>query len=565
MRGYELVANTLVELGIRHVFGLMGNGNLPWLSYAVDQNLFEYICVRHEATAVSAAAGYARTTGKIGVATTTHGPGLGNAFTALTAAARDNSPIVVVIGVPPLDNPTAMQRMDHATFAHLCGAGFNLCEDPEKMGMVLARAAQAAYSLKKPQVVAYYDDHFEKEVAAPDRPITKLRFRDAGRTPPADDIATAVDILAAAKKPLIIAGQGAVFAEARAAVEELGEHIGALFGDTMMSRHLFAGSPYAVGLMGISGHPMTDMLIKDADCVVAVGASLNFSQTRRFKQLAGKRVIHIDNQLANTPSFQKIDLSLIGDAEATLNALSAEWRRRNLGRREGARTPDTLERIRKFRVHREDQDVSTASGLDPRTVYMRINAMLPKDRIVVTDGGRVIETCMHIMEAGDGRSFLYCSGFAAIGVALGTAIGVAVARRDRTVVLVVGDGGFAITAQELDTIQRAGLQMLILVMNDRQYGFETRHIAHMKARGDHVSVKAAQCESLPFDGVARAYGGDGAVLATKAELDRFALAPDMLRGLYLLDVRVDPNFDPWIVWSAKNFAASLAQAEAVSA
>lgn len=554
MFGYQLVAKTVAELGFRHVFGLMGNGNLPWLAYGVDQNLFNYISVRHEATSVCAAAGYARASGGVGLATVTHGPGLGNTFTALTAAVRDNSPIVVLIGVPPLNHPTAIQRMDHRQFTELCGAVYHQVEEPEKMSAVLAQAAHLATLTKKPQVVGIYNDDLEKEVVSADMPLPSHATRTDRRVPPADDIACAIDMLAEAKWPVIVAGQGAVFSDARSAIEELGDELGAVYGETQMARHFFAGNKKVVGLIGISSHPMTDKWLKAADCVLVVGASLNASQTKRFKLFEGKRVIQIENTVSNIPAFHKVDFTLIGDAQATVLNLIGEWRRRKLGRRVGARTDQLLAALARHYPHCEEDDISDDDGLDPRTVYMHLEKVLPENRLIVTDGGRAMETLHHLVSAPDAQSYLWTSGFASIGMGLGAAIGAGKAKPDRPLVLIAGDGGFTMTAQELDTIHRSGMQILIFVMNDLQYGSEVRHIAHLHHRGHHVTMAAAQFDaSLPLDALARAYGGGGQVIETKQDLDNFQVTPEKLQGLYLVDVRIQRKFDVWIEWSPKKF------------
>lgn len=553
MYGYEVVAKTVAALGFQHVFGLMGNGNLTWLSYGVDRKLFEYVPVRREDAAVAAAAGYARSSGKIGLATLTHGPGLGNAFTALTAAVKDNSPIVVLIGVPALSNPTALQRMDHATFTMLTGAGYHTVEQADKLGTTITRAMWAADAQKRPQVVGIYHDQFETVVSGLDMPFPLPTVPDQRPRPSDDVIATAVDMIAAAKRPLIVVGQGASFSDARNAVEALGDQVGAIYADTMLARHVLAGNPHMTGMIGISAHPMTDNFIADTDFVLVVGASLNFSQTRRFKLFSGKKVMLIESNVARIPDFQPIDMLLVGDARATLEALSGAWATRGLPSREGARSDALARRMTSFKVYDDAEDTSSDAGVDPRAVYATLDRQLPGERLVVTDGGRVIETLHHLMRARDARSYLYGSGFASIGLGLGMSIGAGLANPGRVLLHVTGDGGFLMAAQELDTVVRSGVQMLVFVMNDSQYGSEVRHISHMAHRGHRMSFDAAQFDTPYLDALARAYGGQGEVLANAEDVANFRLTPEKLKGLYLVDVRVDRDFDPWKVWEPTKF------------
>jgi thiamine pyrophosphate-dependent acetolactate synthase large subunit-like protein len=553
MYGYEVVARTVASLEFDHVFGVMGNGNLSWLSYGVAEDLFNYVPVRREDAAVAAAAGFARSTGRVGLATVTHGPGLGNAFTALVAAVKDNSPIVVLIGVPALSNSTALQRMDHPTFTMLTGASYHAVETPDKLSTTIVRARLAAHEQKRPQVVGFYCDHFEAEVAKLEFPFSQSALPESRSIPDAESIAEAVGLIAAAQKPLIVFGQGASFSGARAEVEQLGDMIGAVFADTMLGRHGLSAHPFMAGMIGISSHPMTDRFIADTDLVLVVGASMNFSQTRRFKLFNGKKVILIENDVSRTPSHQPLDMVLVGDARATLEALAQEWERRGLGSREGARTEALAKQLKDFKVYSSDEDTSGAGGVDPRAVYAALDAQLPADRLIVTDGGRVIETLHHILTARNARSYLYCSGFATIGLGLAMSIGAGHANPGRPLLHVTGDGGFMMSAQELDTVVRSGMQMLVMVMNDSQYGSEIRHIAQLGRQGHNLSVEAAKFKTPYLDALARAYGGNGEVLETKADVANFKITPEKLNGLYLVDVRVAPRFDPWQVWAASKF------------
>ncbi|WP_423460224.1 thiamine pyrophosphate-binding protein [Ottowia sp. VDI28] len=550
MYGFELIARTVADLGFRQVFGLMGSGNLPWLCHGVDNGLFEYVSVRHEASAVNAAAGYARASGRVGLATTTQGPGIGNAFTALTAAARDNTPIVVLIGIPALSNPTAPQRMDHRTFVELTGAAFHQVEQPGKMAGAIVRATQAAYQQRRPQVVAIYHDHQEMEVADHDMPWVPASVPELVRiSPAAADVSRAVELLLQARKPLILAGQGAVHSDAKEAIQALGRHLGAVYCHSMLAQNFFDRSEPAIGLVGVCSHPQTDLWLRDADCVLVFGASLNNIQTKRQKLFADKPVIQVDNQLLGTPDFHRVDVSVIGDAQLTAQALLNEL----LARHVPARPPraELLPQLQAFRAHRESDDVSDHSGIDPRTLFLRLNEALPADRMVVSDGGRCIETLHHLMPARDARSFLFTSGFAAIGLSVGEALGAGYATPGRPLVMFTGDGAFLMNAQDLDSVVRYGRQMLVFVMNDAQYGSEARHLNHLRHAGHKLSMAAAQWEYRSYEALARAVGGSGETLRTKADLDHFQLTPDKLRGLYLVDVRVKPGFDVWVEWSPK--------------
>lgn len=558
MQGFEITAESVARLGHTHVFGVMGSGNLPWLCHGVDKGLFEYVSVRHEAAAVNAAAGFARASGRVGLATTTQGPGIGNTYTALTAAVKDRAPIVLLTGIPAYANPLAPQRMDHKAFVQLTGAGFHLVEQGDKIASTIAQASHLAYARKCPQVVAVMNDLQERDVGTPDTPLASMHADDARIAPAASELERAVTLMAAARRPLILVGQGALYSGAGAAIKALGQEVGALFSHTMLAQHLLGRDVPVIGLVGVCAHPQTEAWLREADCVIAFGASLNGLQTKRQKSFEGKTVIQIEADPMGLPAFQRLDLALIGDARSTAQALLSTWRAAGLPRRSEWDIQAMQERIAAWRPHTDADDVSDDTGLDPRSVYTRLEQLLPPDRLIVTEGGRCTEVIHHLMSARDARSFLFASGFAAIGLGLGVALGAGLAQPDRPLLLVSGDGGFLMNAQELDTVVRSGRQMLVFVMNDAQYGSEARHLQHLARAGHPMTMAAAQWPYRPYVDVARAFGGAGEIISSKAELDRFELTPDKLQGLYLVDVRTKPDFDSWVEWSPKKLGLAAA-------
>jgi len=249
----------------------------------------------------------------------------------------------------------------------------------------------------------------------------------------------------------------------------------------------------------------------------------------------GAKIIQCELDVDQGFKASSPQLGLLGDAGACVRALTAEWRRRGHGSRPvSARVPsrDDIERS----ILEVDLGHDPERGLDPRTVHVIFNRKLPANRIVVTDGGRAGIPLPALLDAQDAQSWITSRGYGSIGLGIGASIGASVAAPDRPIVLFCGDGGFMMSAQELDTIRLHHLDVTIVIMNDAQYGSEIKYLNKLG-----LDLEVAQQSMPDIMLLAKAFGGSGVILETDHDLDKVELP---LSGLFLVEVRIDPEINP---------------------
>jgi thiamine pyrophosphate-dependent acetolactate synthase large subunit-like protein len=284
-------------------------------------------------------------------------------------------------------------------------------------------------------------------------------------------------MLQEARRPVIVAGRGAVLSGARAQLERLGDRIGAVLTTSAVANGFFSGAPYDVGIAGGFSSPFAAELLAQADVVVAFGAGLNRWTTRHGALIGpATTVVQVDVSQAALGRHRAIHLGVVGDAAAVARAVVLE-----LGAgadAEGFRTPRLEEHIAARRWRDEPYEDRAPTGrIDPRTFSRALEEVLPAERTVVVDSGHFTGWPSMFLSVPDASSWVFVNAFQAVGLGLGCAIGAAVARPDRVTVAAVGDGGLFLALQELDTAARTGVRLLIVVYDDAAYGAEVHHFA----------------------------------------------------------------------------------------
>jgi len=461
MKAYEALAAQLVQLGTTDVFGLMGDGNLKLIPTLTDTHGVRVHSARHEAGAVAMADGYARSSGRLGVCTVTQGPGLTNALTALITAHRGRTPLVALVGDTPLGVRGLPQDIDQAPL--IAAAGLTHAPfAPETAHADLARAWRTALDTRRPVVLTLPTDVQELEAGdsvCPLPPSTRATV-----APPSLEAAAAA--LELAKRPVVVAGRGALEAGARDDVVALADHVGAVLATSLPLNGWFAGHPFAAGIAGGFAHPEMRELLGEADVVVALGASLNHFTTRGGGLFApDATIVQVDEDPEAHGRYTRFDVAVVGDAGATAREL-----RTLVSSGERFRTADVRERI--ARGARPDPDASDEAGLDPRLVARTLAASLPAGSALAVDGGHFMGFPSMDIPVTRPADYVFSLDFGSIGLGLAAAVGAAVADPTRTVVAAVGDGGLLMSLGELDTVARSGLPIVVAVFNDAAYGAE---------------------------------------------------------------------------------------------
>jgi thiamine pyrophosphate-dependent acetolactate synthase large subunit-like protein len=533
----EAVGRAVAALGCRQVFGVVGSGNFVVTRALVDRGA-AFLAARHETAAVTMADAWARVTGEVGVATVHQGPGFTNALTGLAEAAKARTPLVVLAGDTSAAAVRSNFRVDQAALAAAVGAVPERVYTPASALDDVARAfRRAALERRAVALMLPLDVQAAPDAGAPSPPLPDLATRTR---PAADAVAAASDLLMRARRPAIVAGRGAVLAAARAALEELGERIGAVLATSALGNGLFAGNPYALGISGGFASPVAAELLRSADLVVAAGASLNMWTTRHGALIGpGAAVVQIDCDVDAIGAHRPVDFGIVGDVAEAAAALTSALRERG-HTATGFRTADLADRIARGRWRDQPyEDAGAPAGsdrIDPRTLSIHLDRMLPAERLLAIDSGHFMGWPAMYLDVPDPQGFVFTQAFQSIGLGLASAIGAAVARPDRLTVAALGDGGALMAAGELETVGRLGLPMLVVVYNDAAYGAEVHHFG---PRGEPLDI--VTFPDTDFAALGRSAGADGVTVRRVEDLAAVERWVADRPGPLVVDAKVEPT------------------------
>jgi thiamine pyrophosphate-dependent acetolactate synthase large subunit-like protein len=528
----EAVGSALAEFGVTHAFGLIGSGNFA-VTNALASRGVSFIAARHESAAVSMADGYARVTRGVGVVTVHQGPGLTNALTALTEAAKARTPLLVLAADVPTAAVRSNFRIDQAGLVAAVGAIPERIETPASMPETLVRAWRRASSERRAVVLSLPLDVQSAE--APSESIAAT-VPPSPPAPAPELVARIADILVEAHAPAIVAGRGAVLADAAGTLEDLGERVGALLATSANGHGLFAGNPWGAGISGGFAPPGARML-RDADVVLAFGASLNMWTTRHGELIGpAAQVVQIDVDREAIGVHRSVDLGLVADARLAAQAITAELDRRG-HRARGFRRDEIAEALARGTWREAPiEDASDDRRIDPRTFSRALDELLPPQRIVAVDSGHFMGWPPMYLAVPDAAGFVFTQSFQSIGLGLSSAIGAAVARPDRLTVACLGDGGALMAAGEFETLVRLSLPVLVVIYNDAAYGAEVHHFA---PQGHPVDIVRYPDPDLA--GLARGLGAESATVRRLNDLETLKPWLQRREGPFVLDVKVVPD------------------------
>jgi thiamine pyrophosphate-dependent acetolactate synthase large subunit-like protein len=498
MRMYDILARAFAQEGVGTCFALLGDANMNWAARLAAQGC-RMVYVRHEHCALAAAMAYARKSGDVGVATVTCGPGVTQLVTALPAAVRARLPVVVFAGEAPLKSGWYNQEIDQAPLIHATGAAYVALHMPERMPVAVRDAFLKARRERRPVVLGVPFDLQNRLWDGPaelPRPSRELLPRPSPMPPHADDVASAAKLVDAAERVVVLAGLGAVEAGAGAACRELAARTGGLLATTLPARGLFHDDPFCIGISGSFTPEAGLAYLAQADLVIAVGCSLAYHAGGGGQLWPEAKVLQVDIDPVAVSQGQEVARHhLRADARLGVEALTAALRSRTRSWRSG----EIAARIRDAKPDSQVVDVEPGL-LDPRRVVEALEDALPQDWEMVNSGGHS-SWFFAQMPSRAQEKFLTIREFGAIGNGISFAMGVAAARPDRTVVLFDGDGSLMMHVQELETIRRHGLNILIVVMNDGAYGSELH-----KLRSEGMPEDGSVFGYCDFAAIARGFG-----------------------------------------------------------
>ena len=525
--------------GIEHIFGLLGEGNLN-LVLACEKHGQKWIALRHEMAAVVAAETYAQSKG-LSVAFVTHGPALLNALNPLVAGLKSSTSLVLVTGEINAEYTSAPQWCDQRTIIQSLGIRYFRVNEPESALKVVVEAFEFSLRENVPVVLAiptdmqtlFHEDFTDianvinqnDSMSEPRITSTTTNiFKGAQKS----DIDRLVKLIEASQFPVILAGRGAFHAKDE--LLSLGQKIGALMATTLLGKGLFADSNWGIGFVGGFERKFTHEFLRKADLVIVFGASLNQFTLGYSDVLKQKNMVSIN--LTNGLAEGKIKnlFEIVGDSALTALTLTENL----ILQQTGFRSDDVQKEIRDFDVESEFTDMSGINGLDSRRISSFLEKHVPIPRGLTVDLGYFTSEPSRIIEVSNPRHFGWALSFGSIGVGLGSAIGLSHANPHLPIICAIGDGGLMSCIQELDSVSRYKLPILIAVFNDSSYNVEYQFLSESK---DNLAISIFEDRS--FADIASAFGIRSYEARTISDLASLSEHLQEINEPILIDFRVD--------------------------
>ena len=543
---YEVLAADIQRLGVTAVFGLMSDDTALFVT-TLDAMGLRFYGARHENQAVAMAEGYAAATGRLGIAIIGRGPATANGLHGAVYASRTGSRVLLIFGYVSTGAGAAIGLGPNGLGPD--GKAFNAPVVLEASGIKTFVAAESATARRSLALAVASTQaggcaalllpmNVQFGLIAPGpanapaalAPTTAPRLR--ARQVAVDAAAALLD---RSRKPLFVVGLGAHQAGARSAIEQLADRVGAVVATSLKAKDMFRGWPYNLGMIGSFSHSAGRRLIDEADCIVVFGAGLNQRTTSYGTAVPpGVPLIQVDTTRSHIGRWCHADLALVANArdaaEQLLGAVAAKPAADKPFHTEAVRL-----RLADFDIAGDFEPAHTPRTIDPRSVALALDKLLPADRNTVFDSGNFLQVLPYVSGQGPDH-FKSAHDFSSIGLGFGTALGFAVGSPQRCTVLFIGDGAFLMTMGELETVVREDIPLVIVLMNDCAYGAE---LHYLKMR--NMPVSKSVFPDIDYAPIAAGFGFQAATVRTLAELQ--ALAP-MLRqpeGPIFLDCKINAS------------------------
>jgi acetolactate synthase-1/2/3 large subunit len=542
MTGGDAILRALEAEGVEVMFGIPGGAIMPTYDAIARGTTIRHVLARHEQGAGHMAQGYARASGRVGVAIATSGPGATNLVTPIADAWMDSTPLVCITGQvrSTLIGTDAFQECDITGITMPIVKHSWLVQDARDIPSVLRAAFHVARTGRCGPVLvdvprdvqeAVADITFPGELDLPGwRPPTKvhpLQIREAARA------------IAFARKPVLYVGGGTLNGNACAELLHLAEAGSLPVVTTLMGKSAFPEDhELHFGWPGMHGPKWSNLALNTSDVLVAVGARFDDRVTGKLSAFApGATVVHLDVDAAEISKLREADIPVVGALSTAVGELAREVERH---RADGVPAPDAwLEQIRDWRDEFPLRYDTGGEWLKPQTVVETLQRLTAdKDVIVTTGVGQHQMWAMQYVTSIRPRSFITSGGLGTMGYGIPAAIGAKAARPEATVVCVDGDGCFQMTAQELATATAENLPIVVVLVNNGYLGMVTQwQDMFYDGRRSHVDLTT----SVPsYAKLAEAYGGVGMVVTDEAELEAALEEALRLERTVVVDCRVDP-------------------------
>jgi len=526
LTGSGAILKTLEMLGIKDVFGIPGGAIMPFYDELMSSTAVRHILVRHEQGAGHAAEGYALASGGIGVAIATSGPGATNLVTAIADAYMDSVPLLAITGqvFSSVMGTDAFQEVDIVGITMPIVKHSFLVKDPAEVPAIFAAAVQIATTGRPGPVLVDVTKDAQQNTAPfvwppkvelPGyRPVTKAHGKQ---------VVAAAQLLAEAKRPIIYVGGGVVRAKASAELKEFAQLVGAPVVTTLMARGAFPdSSPLHLGMPGMHGAVPAVLGFQESDLIVALGARFDDRVTGKVSEFApDAQVIHVDIDPAEIGKIREAAIPIVGDVREVLIDLAVAFR--DASAEHPADYADWWRRLETLReTYPLGWDDPTDGHLSPQAVIRRIGELSGPEAIFATGVGQHQMWAAQFIAHEHPGEFINSGGAGTMGFGVPAAMGAKVARPDRIVWAIDGDGSFQMTNQELATCAINDIPIKVAIINNSSLGM-VRQWQTLFYEGRHSFTDletGGGTQMIPdFVKLAEAYGALGIRVTKEEEID----------------------------------------------
>lgn len=536
MTGAKMLIETLQIEGVEVVFGYPGGRVLFIYDEIYKQKYFKHILVRHEQGAIHAADGYARASGKVGVAIVTSGPGFTNAVTGIATAYTDSIPLVVIsgqVGITQIGTD-AFQEIDAVGISRQCTKHNYLVKSIKELPKILKEAFYIARSGRPGPVLIdlpsdisntmgefIYPKNIVLETYKPklegnSRQITKL-----------------INAMDSAKKPLFYIGGGANLADCSEEIRAIMEATQIPAAETLMARGVCGDkNPLFLGMAGMHGSYSANMAISECDLLISLGARFDDRITGKLSEFAKHaKIAHIDIDPSSIGKIVDVDYPIVGDLKRVCVSLT-----QNLGDFDKHKTKEWLKTLESYRKKHHFKYEDSNKILKPQWVIERVSEICGDNAIIVTDVGQHQMWAAQFYKFNTPRKFLTSGGLGTMGFGMPAAMGAKVAQSKLPTIAIVGDGGVLMNIQELMTCVEQKLPIITIILNNNYLGM-VRQWQTFFYEERYSSVDLSM--QPDFVKLAESFGALGFSVETKADFDKAFKNALNSQLPSLLEVKVD--------------------------